>query len=289
MDSPYGLDRTQHGRGIMLFLREDIPSKFLIADTSMKGIENLLVEINLRSKEWRSGSYNPHLNLIQNHLVQLSKKFDFYSSKYENFIVLGDFNAEMTNTHMEEFCSVYNFKSLIKDPTCFKNPEKPTTIDHILTNHRKCFQHSGVYETGLSDSHRFTLTVLKVFHSKQNPEIIQYRDYKNFTNKHFRRDLLRELSFQNVQPNEFDEFKFIASKLLNSHATLKEKYIRYNQAVFMNKQLRKVIMTRTRLLNKLRKFNCPENQLAYKRQRNYCVKLLKRPKKDFYNNLNVKN
>ena len=43
----------------------------------------------------------------------------------------------MTNTHMEESCSVCNFKSLIKDPTCFKNPEKPTTIDHILTNHTK--------------------------------------------------------------------------------------------------------------------------------------------------------
>ena len=29
----------------------------------------------------------------------------------------------MTNAHMEEFCSVYNFKSFIKDPTIFKNPE----------------------------------------------------------------------------------------------------------------------------------------------------------------------
>ena len=47
-------------------------------------------------------------------------------------------------------------------------------------------------------------------------------------------------------------------------------------------------MTRTRLLNKLRKFNCPEYQLTYKRQRNYCLKLLKRSKKDFYNNLKVK-
>ena len=56
----------------------------------------------------------------------------------------------------------------------------------------------------------------------------------------------------------------------------------------MNKQLRKAIVTRTRLLNKLRKFNCPENQLTYKRQRNYCVKLLKRSKTDFYNNLSVK-
>ena len=47
-------------------------------------------------------------------------------------------------------------------------------------------------------------------------------------------------------------------------------------------------MARTLVLNKLRKFNCPENQLAYERQRSYCVKLLKRSKKDFYNNLNMK-
>ena len=58
---------------------------------------------------------------------------------------------------------------------------------------------------------------------------------------------------------------------------LKEKYIRPDQALLMNKELREAIITRTRLLNKLRKFNCQENQLAYKRQRSYCVKLLKRP------------
>ena len=133
-----------------------------------------------------------------------------------------------------------------------------------------------------------TLTVLKVFHSKQNTKIIQYRNYKNFTNKHFSRDLLHKLPFQNVWPNEFDKFKIIASKLLNYHAPLKEKYIRCNQAVFMNKQLCKAIMTCTHLLNKLRKFNCPENQLVYKKQRNYCDKLFKRSKIDFYNNLNIK-
>ena len=75
---------------------------------------------------------------------------------------------------------------------------------------------------------------------------------------------------------------------LNSHAPLKEKYLRCDQAVFMNKELPKAIMTRTRLRNKLKKFNCSESQLAYKRQRNYCVKFLKRSIQDFYNNLNLK-
>ena len=114
----------------MFFIRQGIPSKLLNTDTSISGIENLLVEINLRSKKWLiSCSCNPHLNSIQNYLVQLSKKFDFYSSKCQNVIVLRDFNAGMRNIHKKRFCSGYNFKSLIKDPTCFKNPEKPTTID----------------------------------------------------------------------------------------------------------------------------------------------------------------
>ena len=129
--------------------------------------------------------------------MQLSKKFDIYSFKYDNLIVLGDFNAEMTNTYVEEFCSVYNVKNLIKDPSCFKNPEKPTLIDHVLTNHPRCFQHSDVYETDLSDFHRIALTVLEIYHSKKNPKVLQYRDYKNFTNQHFRRDLLWELLPQN--------------------------------------------------------------------------------------------
>ena len=44
---PYKLDRTQHGGAKMFFIREGIPSKLLNADTSISGIEKLLVEINL--------------------------------------------------------------------------------------------------------------------------------------------------------------------------------------------------------------------------------------------------
>ena len=56
----------------------------------------------------------------------------------------------------------------------------------------------------------------------------------------------------------------------------------------MNKQLRKEIMTRTRLLNKYRNDNCAGNLFDFKRQRNLCVKLLRKSKKVFDSNLNVK-
>ena len=91
---------------------------------------------------------------------------------YSNFFLLGDLNAEPTNPTVHDFCQVYSCKNLIHENTCFKNPQNPSCIDLMLTNMPKSFQNSLVLETGLSDFHKMTLTVMKVFYKKQNPNII---------------------------------------------------------------------------------------------------------------------
>ena len=55
----------------------------------------------------------------------------------------------------------------------------------------------------------------------------------------------------------------------------------------MNKSVPKAIMVRAKLLNKLRKENSLINELGYKRQSNFCTTLIKKTKRNFYNNLNV--
>ena len=77
---------------------------------------------------------------------------------------------------MSEFYAICNLENLIKEPTSYKNPDKSSSTDHILTNHPKYIQHSGVYETGLSDFHKLAFTVLKMLHAKEKPQ----RDHKNF-------------------------------------------------------------------------------------------------------------
>ena len=235
-----------------------------------------------------SGSYNPKLSHIKNHLQEIGKGLQYYSSKYNNFIVLGDFNTEMSNPHTSEFCALYNLTNLIKESTCHKIANKPTSIDHILTNHARLFQHSGIYETDLPDFHKLTFTVLKMLYAKQKPRIIKYRDNKNFNNVTCRMDLLKELSsLSKLKKGDFDKFKFIINNLLESHAPTKEKYIRRNQSTFINKSVRKAIMVRTQLLNKFGKENSFINELVYKRQHNFCTKLIKKTKRNFYNNLKV--
>ena len=84
---PYRFDRTVHGGGLMLFIREDIPSKLLPNVNPSGNIENIFVEINLKSKEWLiSGSYNPNFGFIQNHTVNLRSQNIFFCMKSKNTI-----------------------------------------------------------------------------------------------------------------------------------------------------------------------------------------------------------
>ena len=115
------------------------------------------------------------------------------------------------------------------------------------------------------DFHKLALTVLKTFHVKRKPKIIQYRDFNHFDNASFREDLFQELSLKNVLLRGFEKFKYISLKVLNIHAPVKEKHVRCNQFPVMSKQLRKVIMTTTCLLNKYRKDNSVGNLFACKR------------------------
>ena len=76
-------------------------------------------------------------------------------------LILGDFNIEVDDQNMKNFCDSYSLTSLIKHPTCYKNPSHLKYIDLILTNVPRSVQTTCVIETGLSDFHLITLTVMR--------------------------------------------------------------------------------------------------------------------------------
>ena len=70
----YRLDRCSNGRGLMLYIREDIPYRLLTEYKPPENVEFLFAEINIRMKKWLlCCSYNLHKNNISNHLHHLNK------------------------------------------------------------------------------------------------------------------------------------------------------------------------------------------------------------------------
>ena len=146
---------------------------------------------------------------------------------------MGDFNASVSEKCLEEFCNLNGLTSLIKKPTCFKNPDKPTCIDLILTNQPSCFQHNKVFETGLSDFHLLTVTEFKMSFQKLQPKVINYRNHKSFDNEKFRLDIFKI----NLNTTGLEGFMKTVSRIFNKHAPIKRKYTRAYEAPFMTKDL----------------------------------------------------
>ena len=97
-----------------------------------------------------------------------------------------------------------------------------------------------VLETGLSDFHKMSATVMKMYYTKQKPSIVHYRKFKNFCNDSFIKDtelLLSKLCDQQNVP--FKILKESVNITLDKHVPLKKRYVTANQSPLMNKRLNK--------------------------------------------------
>ena len=111
----YRLDRNSNGGGILLYVREDIPSTLLNTELLIGGF---CIEINVRKRKWLLFcTYNPNKNIISNNLKEIGKNLHNYSSKYYDFILLGDLNSESTELAVRDFCQIFGCKNLIKGNT----------------------------------------------------------------------------------------------------------------------------------------------------------------------------
>ena len=180
---------------------------------------------------------------------------------------------------MINFCDLNGLRNLINVPTCYKNYDNPTSIDLILTNRPSYFQHTTVFETGLSDFHLLTITEFKTSFQKRETKIIKYHDCKNFGDNKFTTEILK-CNFDYTDLRTFKE-----TNTFNKYAPIKKKYVRANEAPFFHK----AIMKRSRLRNKFLKDRTENNQKNFKLQRNFCKKLLRATKKSYYSNRDIKN
>ena len=104
-------------------------------------------------------SYNPDRSNI-----------DFHQDRFISFSI------EANDSAMSVFSDSYDLKNLMKEPTCYKNPNKLSCIDLMLTNKPRSFKHSCVIETGLSDFHRMAVTVMKGTFATLQPRVVNYTD-----------------------------------------------------------------------------------------------------------------
>ena len=276
---PYRLDISDKQGGLLIYIKAHLPSRLLSNHISPKDIQAIPFELNLRKEKWMFVCiYRPPKQDSQYFLENLSLIIDHYSSIYDNLIILGDFNMEPKSPKLASFMNSFNLYNLIKSNTCFKG--SGSCIDLILTNRKYCFKHTSTFETGLSDHHHLTYSILKTTFKKEESKQFIYRDYKNFVNTNFQMDLESKL---NNCPKKYESFQKTFENVLNAHAPKKTKFLRGNQKPHVGKNFRKAIMKQ--LKNKANRTKKLEDITKYKKQRNLVVKLNRESKTQCFDNI----
>ena len=257
----------------------------------------ICLELTIAKRKWAIFSvYRPPRSVnLASFFSELNKCVDMATRTYENIVVMGDINIDTDDdkavgqNKLSEFCDVFGLENLIQGSTCVTVRHEPTSIDVILTNKKRSFKNSGTVATGLSDHHKMVLTTMRANYERLKPTKIQYRSYKNFSDKDFLRDL-QNMPFHtcmDMDDNEaaYSSFKDMFKKVVDKHAPMKSKLIRGTHAPFMNKELSKAIMHRSKLKNIHNKTQTKESWEAFKRQRNKCVAIKRKNVRTYFSHL----
>ena len=92
----------------------------------------------------------------------------------------------------------------------------------------------------------------------------------------------------NAELSEFTKTFMSLLVYLTSMLQLKQKYIPVNNSKSMTKRLRKAIMLRSKFRNSFLKEKTEESKSLYNKQRNICVILLHKTKRNYYAQLDNK-
>ena len=137
-------------------------------------------------------------------------------------------------------------------------------------NKPKRFYKSHSFATALSDCYKLIVSILRTLFQKLPPKFVICRFKKIFHESNFVRDLDSRLIQGELYKNCEDQYTIF--EVLNYHAPLKQKSVRGNHPPFLTRELSKGIMTKSKV----------ENFVAYKRAKNKCNSLTRKPKRKFF-------
>jgi hypothetical protein len=253
-------DHTCSSGGILIYIRSDIPYRRLKEiEHNDNGVESVSIEIVIGNAKTIITCLYKHPsvknNIFKTIFSDIANKAYQYSS---DVIFIGDINCDpKKNDLICDLCCVFGLCNLITTPTCFKAKE-PTLLDVILVSNKGKYLETLNCSCPVSDHHNLIGGVTRRHAPIRKPRYIKYRSYKHFNDD----DYITDVSYIPFHVCEIfddvDDAAWLTSKLLidviDKHAPMKQRVLKYKPVPYMNAELRKAIFKRNMIRNKFKKY-----------------------------------
>ena len=102
----------------MLYINDNIPCRPLNEHPKFSDLELLVFELHQWKRKWLFlGIYKPPCQNDIEFLNLINSILDHYLTRYENIILIADFNLYVENTHLETTLENYDLNDLINKPS----------------------------------------------------------------------------------------------------------------------------------------------------------------------------
>jgi len=284
-------DRNRNGGGVATYIRNDIAfdtRKDMDSELEATWIHILLQKTKpiLIGTCYRPPTQNDFYSTLDE---VCSNATDFLNSEV---IITGDLNTNvgaigynsLVNA-LKTFCSVYDLKQIIKEPTRVCKTSK-STIDLILVSDFQKICQSGVINYGLSD-HMVTYCTRKVSKQQINGHnTLNVRSLKHYSKELFCERLSAVNWFPVINCNDIDKawlnFKTLFIGVLDSIAPAKTIRVKQRSEPWFASEILNLIKLRDKALCDFNKTKTPSNFVLYKRLRNEVKAMVDKAKVDYY-------
>ena len=128
-------DRNRFGRGLMFYLNEEIPCKFLNNHPVVPNAEIICIKCHQLKRKWLLRCYKPPTQSDLEFIASVTNIVDFYLQKFENLFIIGDLNMTTENIHLNDLLQMY-------DLTAYKKANLlPNCLYHFLTKREIIFKY----------------------------------------------------------------------------------------------------------------------------------------------------
>ena len=184
---------TQGGVGI--YIKDNIAAKQLSVPKNIKHPELICLELNIKNIKIAVVCVYKGLGLSYTSYSLIVEFLADISSKYENTIILGDFNVDQLDKNTSKYKFLFSnliqplsLKQIISTATRIDGDTK-TLLDLILLNNPENMKQCGVADIpGISDHHMVYMTYA-VRKPKFKPKMITKRDFSKFISDDFLNDV----------------------------------------------------------------------------------------------------
>ena len=287
----YRCDGSRVAHGLMVYIRSDITHcrRYDLDSNGELESQYIVIEVWLKKQRWFFVAvYKPPPIKNESFINELSNLSEKMLTESSDILLLGDMNINMllSNNKLNDFCGIYGFKNMVKEPTCFKSITNESLIDVILVSKPQRFNESMVFDTGLSDCHKMVNISTKLHAPKREPRKIMYRSFKKFDEAAFKKDV-ECIPFHIAHVfDDINEVAWCHEKLfldvIDSHAPIKRKTLKKDSVPFMNSEWRKVIHRRNQLRNRFHKNKSQYNWNEYRKMRNLATKLRRQSEINYF-------